>query len=315
MPRVSIAVPVYGVEQYIERCARSLFEQTYPNIEYVFVNDYSHDNSLEILMQVADNYPERKKDVKIVHHEMNMGLASTRNDAIDNCTSVFITHVDSDDWIEPEMVSLMVKKQKETNADIVWGAAFRNGNEKEKRYLLPEIKEKEALLEYMLSHSFHHEIWAKLIRKSLYSNNNIKVEHGCNCCEDWQVLPRLLYFAKNIAFVDNLIYHYRYNPLSITKANGNDGKRKWEELLSLSVLYDFFKDKETNYKLAISHLYIDWIYHNMLVSVRSSNPDYFSKLNSLLDNCNYTDIRQNIGKCVFLKRNYYVQKILQSTNW
>lgn len=67
--KVSILVPVYGVEKYIERCARSLFEQTYDNIEYIFVDDCTKDRSIEILQKVLEDYPNRKKQVEILHHE------------------------------------------------------------------------------------------------------------------------------------------------------------------------------------------------------------------------------------------------------
>ena len=98
--KVSVLVPVYGVEKYIERCARSLFEQTYSDLEYVFVNDCTPDQSIEILKKVMAEYPQRKNAVKIVNHAKNRGLAAARNTAYDNATGDFVTIVDSDDWLE-----------------------------------------------------------------------------------------------------------------------------------------------------------------------------------------------------------------------
>ena len=86
---VSILVPVYGVEKYIERCARSLFEQTYENLEYIFVDDCTPDKSIEILKRVIEDYPNRKNQVRIIHHEHNRGLAAARNTALDAATSEF----------------------------------------------------------------------------------------------------------------------------------------------------------------------------------------------------------------------------------
>lgn len=85
MYKVSVFVPVYNVELYIERCARSLFEQTYPYLEYVFVNDCTPDRSMQILQKVMEDYPERKNAVKIIHHENNIGIAATRYTFIDKC--------------------------------------------------------------------------------------------------------------------------------------------------------------------------------------------------------------------------------------
>ena len=78
---VSILVPVYGVEQYIERCARSMFEQTYPNLEYVFVNDCTPDLSMEVLHKVMMDYPQRKDAVHAINHDRNRGLAAARTES------------------------------------------------------------------------------------------------------------------------------------------------------------------------------------------------------------------------------------------
>ena len=106
MHKVSILVPIYGVERFIERCARSLFEQTYPNIEYVFVNDCTADRSVEILKELVEDYPGRKDAVKIISHEKNRGLAAARNTALENATGVFICHVDSDDWVPKALMNV-----------------------------------------------------------------------------------------------------------------------------------------------------------------------------------------------------------------
>ena len=118
---VSILVPVYKVEKYIEQCARSLFEQTYDNLEYIFLDDCSPDNSIEILKRVMEDYPERKAQVRIIRHERNRGLAAARNTALDAANGPFVTHVDSDDYLGRDAIRLLVKKQEETGADIVSG--------------------------------------------------------------------------------------------------------------------------------------------------------------------------------------------------
>ena len=77
-PLVSILVPIYNVERYIERCARSVFEQTYKNLEFIFVDDCSPDKSVKILERVAEDYPQWKGRIKILHHDYNRGLAAAR---------------------------------------------------------------------------------------------------------------------------------------------------------------------------------------------------------------------------------------------
>ncbi len=110
-PLVSILVPVYGVEKHIERCAKSLFDQTYSNLEFIFVNDTSPDKSVLMLQSVIKKYPKKNKHITIFHHTKNLGLAATRNTLIANCSGEFVFHVDSDDWLEPNTIELFVKKQ------------------------------------------------------------------------------------------------------------------------------------------------------------------------------------------------------------
>ena len=112
-------IPIFGVEKFIERCAVSLFEQTYPNIEYIFVNDCTKDKSIDILKEVVERYPTRNPQVRIIEHEKKTGLAGARNTAVAAATGEFLMHVDSDDYVDKEIVSKSVSRQLETNADIV----------------------------------------------------------------------------------------------------------------------------------------------------------------------------------------------------
>ena len=117
--KVSILVPVYNVAAFIEKCARSLFEQTFADIEYVFVDDCSPDNSVEILQRVLEDYPERKSCVKILRHEVNKGVSSARNTALRNASGDYVFFVDSDDFLELDAIALLLDKAKGTNVDIV----------------------------------------------------------------------------------------------------------------------------------------------------------------------------------------------------
>ena len=131
-PKVSILVPIYNVSLYIERCARSLFDQTFENIEYIFVDDASTDDSLDILKKVLKQYPKRQKQVRIIRHPQNKGLASTRNTAIDASNGDYIAVVDSDDYVEKNMIEELYNFAVTKNADIVvFDSVFEYANEKE----------------------------------------------------------------------------------------------------------------------------------------------------------------------------------------
>lgn len=119
--KVSILVPVYGVEKYIGQCARSLFEQDYQHIEYVFVNDCTRDRSIEILLETLKSYPRRASQVKIVDHEVNRGLAAARNTALDHATGEYVLPVDSDDYLSArDAVSRLMEKALEEDDDAVF---------------------------------------------------------------------------------------------------------------------------------------------------------------------------------------------------
>ena len=107
MPKVSVIIPVYGVEKYIERCARSLFEQTLDDIEYLFIDDCTPDRSVEILKQVLDEYPHRKNQVIIHRMEKNSGQAAVRKWGMLNVAGEYVIHCDSDDWVDIYMYEAM----------------------------------------------------------------------------------------------------------------------------------------------------------------------------------------------------------------
>lgn len=110
-PKVSVIIPVYGVERYIEQCARSLFSQTMRDgIEYIFVDDCSPDKSIEILEDILREYPHREPQVKIIRHTENQGIGGTRRTGVKNATGEYIIHCDSDDWVEPDMYEMLYGK-------------------------------------------------------------------------------------------------------------------------------------------------------------------------------------------------------------
>ena len=111
MPKVSVVIPIYGVEKYIERCAVSLFEQTLHDIEFVFVDDCTPDHSIEILKQVIEKYrpcfEEKNYAVRIERMSSNSGLPTVRRHGVSWCSGEYVTHCDSDDWVAPNMYELL----------------------------------------------------------------------------------------------------------------------------------------------------------------------------------------------------------------
>ena len=121
-PKVSILIPVYGVEKYIARCARSLFAQTYANIEYIFVDDCSPDNSIGLLYSIIEEFPMRREQMRVVRQDRNRGLGAARRRAMEECVGEYVMHVDSDDCVTENAVAKLVSAALATGADIVDGA-------------------------------------------------------------------------------------------------------------------------------------------------------------------------------------------------
>ena len=170
---VSICVPFYGMERYIERCARSIFEQSYENIEIIFVNDASEDSSVEILEKMINEYPLRRERIVILTHEFNRGLAAARNTGVGHANGEFVMHVDSDDWIERDAVERLVRRQQETGADIVSGNAIAHYNGYCQEMIEPDYADKYEMIQNVIGLTLDHVIWRRLIRRDLYVKNDI----------------------------------------------------------------------------------------------------------------------------------------------
>lgn len=214
--KVSVVVPVYKVEKFIERCARSLMEQTLRDVEYIFVDDASPDKSMEIVHSVVRKYD---RNVRILVHEANKGLPSARNTGLNAAIGDFIYHCDSDDWLEPDMLEKMVKASIDNHADFVYCDFFLSFAEKERYMAQPHFTDKfEALQKGMLTGNMKHNVWNKLIKRELYIRNNIKSpEEHCKGGEDFMIV-KLLRMADGVAHVPEALYHYnRTNVNAITK--------------------------------------------------------------------------------------------------
>lgn len=300
---VSILVPIYGVEQYIERCARSMFEQTFANLDYVFVNDCTPDCSVEILRQVMEDYPERKDAVRIINHERNRGLAAARNTAYDNATGEFVLIVDSDDWLELNAIELLVKKQLETNADIVSGGRIAHTLYGDSIIPLNRCETREEMVCHMMGYSGGQYVWGRLIRRKIIVDNAISCIEGCDCAEDRFVMTKVSYYAQSYGFEESLIYHYeRRNAGSImSKMNSNMLcllRTGCQEVSNYVALQSFFSDKEKPYRDHCKNCTDSIVKYHLIPAMEGAS---------------YTASRRDFPKIVEMVDNYpYVHPFL---NW
>jgi len=313
--KVSICIPVYCVERYIERCARSVFEQTYPDIEYIFVNDCSKDRSIEILFDVIKDYPSKKTMIRIITHPNNRGLAASRNTAVANCKGIFVMHVDSDDYLEKNAVELLVKRQIETDADIVSGNAIRETKDGYELLKEPDYNDKEDMILHCIRPTLDHVIWRRLIRLSLYKDNHISAKEGVNVGEDWQVLPQLVYYARKIAKIDDVVYHYNCmnnNSYMSQKSLAFDRYIVDQDIKSLEIVESFFMDKELKYQDTIQECKSGILEYYLSYAYASEDEDYYNMLaRKILDiDTKYLEkIGWNKLKIRLINRTYIIRKL------
>jgi glycosyltransferase involved in cell wall biosynthesis len=312
--KVTIAVPVYGVESYVEKCVESLFEQTYSNIEFMFINDCTPDKSIEIIESVLERYPSRKGQVRIINQSVNKGCPAARNLAIQLATGEFIFQVDSDDYIEKDAISTLVIEQKATDADLVAANyVIETPNETRLVRYCDISKSKEEIVKDCLDDKSSQSVVSILVKRQIYTDNNIRANESFHVGEDWQVAPLLLYHAKKIAYVDKVIYHYQLSrPNSITITSQTSITKKKNQLIcfvkTMNCLLESFKDK--------GQTYLDVIYRKKAILVqdamiycckdrdRKSFNDMLCELKSI--DFHYLSVLGNANPIVsVLKRNYY----------
>lgn len=300
--KVTIGIPVYGVERFIERCSRSLFEQSYQNLEYIFVDDCSPDNSIKILSKIIKEYPLRENQVHIVRHEHNRGLAAARNTAVENATGEFLLWVDSDDYIDTDLVKLCVEKQAETDSDIVLFDAFELFSQRKKRKCHQRIYDIQKRTEALLARHTTPCLWGGMYRLSLYRNNNITAVEGVNNNEDYQVSPRLSYYSKSVSYIDQCLYYYdRRNEHAITNNPSMDYARQgWK---SVEILRDFFSDKRESYLHAIDVATINRYAFHIKWCVLTNNSVYYKELKENLrsfHNWKISDVPLRFRPCILI---------------
>lgn len=210
MYKISLVVPIYGVERYIEKFAISVFSQTYDNLQYVFVNDGTKDNSMKVLETLVDeHFPYLRTRITIVEQE-NKGLPLARKAGIDNATGEYILFADSDDWLEHNAVEKIVVTAESTNADIVYFdliKEYKNKRsiKKEKEYT---EKTKELWIENIFNYSSFGYGVTKCFRKSLYTDNEIHIPK-LGMHEDICLMSQIIFYANKIVQLPEVLYHYR----------------------------------------------------------------------------------------------------------
>lgn len=206
--KISVVIPVYKVECFIGRCAESLFSQTLSEeVEFIFVDDATPDKSIDIIKDILKRYPERMSQVRIVSHENNKGLPEARNTGLSKATGEYIFHCDSDDFIESDMLESLYDVAKRENADFVWSDWFLTLADRERIMSEPTPANPEQAVKLMLSGAMKFNVWNKLVRRNLYTDNKISFPKHDGMGEDMTMIL-LCAHSTLTAHVARPLYHY-----------------------------------------------------------------------------------------------------------
>lgn len=239
--KVSVIIPVYGTEKWIEKCSRSLFSQTMQEgLEYIFVDDCSPDKSIEVMQGVLKEYPHRRNQVRVIRHERNQGVAITRTDGMKAARGEYIIHCDPDDWVDFTMYERLYNMAQKNDADIVMCNFFinkANGIVLEQELTLYATPQ-ECVANYSKKGGYFCFCWNKLVRRKLIEQYQLYPPIGINLGEDANMSLKQLHFAQSVAFCDEYLYHYSLSNVNSlthckdTRANFEMGKKNTEDMVS-----------------------------------------------------------------------------------
>lgn len=278
---ISIIVPIYNVEKYLEECLFSIQNQTYKDFECIMVNDGSPDNSAEIAQRFVDS----DSRFRLIHQE-NGGLSVARNTGLRYVKGDYITFIDSDDMVQESMLDTLLSYMKE-EVDIVECRYYSDLNSligPENTNILFQGKGKDALEALVLKKNLSHNTWAKLYRKECF--DNLFFPEGLNY-EDLYMYMKQLKNGHKIVRIDYVGYFYRINEQSIMNANFS---KKNLDIFSICERIEviYANDKELQ-PLVYRHLFACLVYH-YLNYVERNNPyrnlyeKYLTKYASMAEN-------------------------------
>ena len=241
MPKVSVIIPVYGVEEHIERCAISLFAQTLDDIEYIFVDDCTKDNSIGVLSNTLLHFPERKSQVKIITHSTNKGVAQARITGLQHSNGDYIIHCDSDDWVDSHMYELMYDMAVDKNCDMV---VCDYMNVYHDHFVESSPSYDSDFLRMLLLCRCTGSLCNKLVKRKIILNNDFLFTKY-SFSEDYVYSIQYAIYSSNIEYVPLPLYKYCHRSGSLVSSvdKASLDKRIQENLDNYSIVEYILREK------------------------------------------------------------------------
>ena len=275
---ISIIVPIYNVEKYLDKCINSIVHQTYKNIEIILVDDESPDNC----PLICDEWAKKDKRI-VVLHKKNGGLSDARNEGIKKAKGDYLCFVDSDDFIEEKYLEKLLESLIKHKTDVSQcGINYVDNNNKNIKTIGYDkdilITGRNAIIESLNEHFIENEVvWNKLYKKDIF--NEIKFPNG-KVHEDEYTTYKILYNEKNISIIKDALYNYRQSDNSIMRSNYSIKKyQDLDDAYNEKILYFKEKKDEVIYDMVIRS-YLSNL-SNIYIKLKKSsviNPEVYKRI-------------------------------------
>ena len=301
MIKVSVIVPVYNVEKYLEKCLSSLVNQTLEDIEIIVVNDGTKDNSQAIIDKYVKEYPKKVKG----YIKENGGQSSARNYGLKVAKGEYIGFVDSDDYVELDMFEKLYNKAKENDFDIaICNLNFvyeeDSGEDKFNINIKSDIIGKESIKNHMIN--IYPVVWNKIYKRKIFIKNKLKFKEKV-WFEDVELLYKLVPYVETVGYVEDYLYNYLQRQGSVT--NTFD-KRLYNYIENLNGVVEFYKKNKLfdYYKKELEYVYVRYLYATFIKRAsKYEDRDFYTAVDSAIIN-----VKNNFPK---YRKNKYFYKSLK----
>ena len=264
--KVSVIVPVYNVEKFIDKCLNSLVKQSLKEIEIIVVNDGTKDNSQKIIDKYVKKYPDKIKS----YIKENGGQGSARNYGLKKATGEYIGYVDSDDFVEKDMYKKLYNKAKENNYDIVVCGNYNVSEDYQNKNIDAFINNYNTDLENIFFGKM--AVWNKIYKRDILIKNKLEFKEKV-WYEDLAFTLKAIMNSNTFAFIDEPLYDYLIREGSTM--NNSNVQRNLEILDAFNDILSYIQhNKKEEYFSKIEFLAIDHIYISAIVRVLKADADY-----------------------------------------
>lgn len=272
---ISVIIPVYNVEKYLEQCVNSVLAQSYKNIEIILVDDGSTDSS----GKMCDEYQKKNNNVIVLHKE-NGGLASARKAGVEIAKGIYSVCVDSDDWIDEEMLSYLYHRIKNDKCDVaLCNMMLEFEDTGERKFMISSLRpdvydlsEEDNLLyrQFLVDDDgigILHGICGKMIKTSLYKENQMNVPNDVFSGEDAACMYPCYMQAERVCITERVLYHYRQHDESILHVDSKRILNNWETLFNF--LQEKLKFDNAEIQKIVNENLEKFIYRRIMISINN----------------------------------------------